>query len=308
MEQSKGDLLRSEYMSRINIVLDYIDNNISKAFTLEELSDVSGFSKFHFHRIFAGMMNETLYHYINRQKLEKAANCLLYKPHQSVTDIALDFGFADSAMFARSFKKHYGKSATEYRSTYRKNRKASKAAPAYNEDKSNDWRQNIMKLDYKVDIVDIPEMTVVYLRHVGSYTELGEKFKDMIGRLFAWGSSNGVMQPGVTKLLAVYHDNPEFTEDDKRRTSICLTVPNDTQPDGDFGKTTIPAGKYAIGHFSLDNGEQHSRAWQYIYGEWLPASGYQPDDGATFEEYVNDPSTHPENKHLIDIYLPVKPM
>lgn len=308
MDQNKGDVMHQEYMSRINIVQDYIDHNISKAFTLEELSHVSGFSKYHFHRIFAGMMNETLYHFINRQKLEKAANCLLYIPYRSVTDIALDFGFADSAMFARSFKKHYGMSATEYRNAYRKNRKAVKPLSAYNEGNTNDWRKNNMKVDCKVEVVDIPELTVVYLRHVGSYAELGEKFQDMIGRLFAWGSSHRVMQPGVTKLLTVYHDNPEFTEDDKRRTSICLTVPEDTQPDGDFGKTTIPAGKYAIGHFSLYNGEQHSQAWQYFYGEWLPSSGYQPDDGAIFEEYVNDPNTHPENKHLIDIYLPIKPM
>ncbi|WP_081792060.1 GyrI-like domain-containing protein [Caldalkalibacillus mannanilyticus] len=46
--------------------------------------------------------------------------------------------------------------------------------------------------------------------------------------------------------------------------------------------------------------------WKKVYGEWLPNSGLQPDDGYVFEMYMNNPNTHPTKKHILDIYLPVK--
>ncbi len=105
MHKIDRDLLRQEYISRMNLVQDYIEKNIGNVFTLEELSAVSGFSKYHFHRLFGSIVNETLYSYIVRQRLERSLSALLYTPKKSITEIALDFGFSDSAMFARSFKK-----------------------------------------------------------------------------------------------------------------------------------------------------------------------------------------------------------
>jgi AraC family transcriptional regulator len=43
-------------------------------------------------------------------------------------------------------------------------------------------------------------------------------------------------------------------------------------------------------------------------GEWLPESGYQPDDRPAYELYHNDPKTHPQGKFIIDICMPVKPL
>lgn len=43
-----------------------------------------------------------------------------------------------------------------------------------------------------------------------------------------------------------------------------------------------------------------------MFGEWLPSSGQEPRDTSPFEVYVND--TTPDNKQLVDIYLPVEPL
>jgi AraC family transcriptional regulator len=43
-------------------------------------------------------------------------------------------------------------------------------------------------------------------------------------------------------------------------------------------------------------------------GDWLPDSGYQPDDRPCYELYHNDPKEHPENKCIVDICIPVKPL
>ncbi len=119
-------------------------------------------------------------------------------------------------------------SATEYRLTYRKNRKANKNASTYNDGNTiNNWRQKKMKIDCKVEITDIKEMTVAYLRHVETYAELGEVFQETLGKIISWGVSRRLMHNPKTRLLAIYHDNPEITEDEKKErayVSPCLKI------------------------------------------------------------------------------------
>lgn len=310
MEKDNDSLLRKEYICRINIVQDYIEKHMDKTFTLDELAEISGFSKYHFHRVFAGIVNETLYNYILRQRLEKAVSFLVHTPHKSITEIALDFGFGDSAIFARSFKKIYGMSATKYRQANSNNSKAESRLTIYNHAENiNYWRQKKMETKHKIEVLDISEMNVVYLRHAGTYEQLGKVFHKMIEKLYAWGMQHSLIIPNKTKLIAIYHDDPGITEDGKRRTSLCITVPKETKSEGEFGKMDIAEGKYAVGHFEIEDSvaaKQHSDAWSYMFGDWLPDSGYQPDDNPVFEVYVNDPNMHPERKHLVDIYLPIK--
>jgi AraC family transcriptional regulator len=108
-------------------------------------------------------------------------------------------------------------------------------------------------------------------------------------------------------MITIYHDNPDITDDDKLRISIGMSVPADTPTDGEIGKMTIPAGKFAVAHFEISP-DQYGEAWNMVYGEWMPESGYQPDDRLCYELYLNDPEQHPEHKHIVDIYAPVKPL
>jgi AraC family transcriptional regulator len=86
-----------------------------------------------------------------------------------------------------------------------------------------------------------------------------------------------------------------------------MTVPPETQAEGEVGRTTLPAGKYAVAHFELGEHE-YSEAWKAVMGGWLPESGYQPDDRPCFELYLNDPKQHPQGKAIVDICVPVRPM
>ena len=106
---------RNEYVRRIHKVQDYIESNIDSSLSIEELADIAGFSKYHFHRIFKGIVDEPLSRYVNRLKLERATHLLTYRTDMTITDIAYHFGFTDSAVFSRAFKSHYGISPSQYR-------------------------------------------------------------------------------------------------------------------------------------------------------------------------------------------------
>jgi AraC family transcriptional regulator len=111
----------------------------------------------------------------------------------------------------------------------------------------------------------------------------------------------------VTKLLGVYHDNPDITEDAKLRSSACLTVPSGTKVEGEVGLMAIPGGTFVVARAEV-SASQFGEAWNALMRDWLPESGYQPDDRMCYEVYLNDPKTHPEGKFLIEICQPIRPL
>lgn len=321
-----GKQTRQDYIARINRVQDYIETHIDKELTLDELAKVANFSRYHFHRIFTAMVGETLYQFITRVRLGKAANQLVANPSKSITEIAFDCGFSSSAVFSRSFKAAFDISPSEWRDGGGKycktNGKLDQLPGNVGQDivsfevyldsvtPTMKWRV-IMKSknELKVDVVvkELPEMHLAYVRHVGPYAGDQELFNRLFGKLMQWAGPRGLCyQPG-TKFITVYHDEPSITEESKQRISCGLTVAPDTEVDGDISKLVIPTGTYALGHFEI-TADQYGAAWEAMYKGWLPESGYQPDDRPCFEDYLNDPKEHPENKHIVDICVPVKPL
>lgn len=71
---------KEEYISRVNRVIDYVDENIKNELTLDRLSRIANFSNYHFHRIFKAIIGEPLNKYIQRIRIEKAVTPLIYNP------------------------------------------------------------------------------------------------------------------------------------------------------------------------------------------------------------------------------------
>ena len=155
----------------------------------------------------------------------------------------------------------------------------------------------------RVEVKEMPEMYVAYNRHVGSYSGVGEAFE----KLMRWAGPRGLLQFPKTRMLGVYHDDPEITDPSKLRSSACITVPEGTEVEGEIGTMTIPGGKYAMARFEISP-DKYPDAWEAVFGGWFPESGYQPADGPSYELYLNNPEEHPEKKHIFDIVVPVKPL
>ncbi len=299
--------------------MDYIERNLSGDLSLEKLAGVANFSKFHFHRIFRALAGETLSDFIRRVRLERAASQLMDDPAKPVIAIALDCGFSGPAAFARAFRERFGASASEWRKlgpparrkeslpdrkdrqTVRKGGKETGESSGYHDGARRQPAMNKMKL--QVEVKDLPELNVAYVRHIGPYPEIGRAFE----KLMAWAGPRRLLRFPETKLLAVYHDNPDITEQDKLRSSVCLTVPEGTTVGGEIGKMTIPGGLFAVARFEVAKSE-FGDAWQALMGDWFPESGYQPDDRMCYEVYLNDPREHPQGKFIIDICEPIRPL
>jgi len=328
----KRKFLRDEYIARINRVINYIEDNIDEELSLEVLANIADFSRFHFHRIFGAIVGETLNQFIQRIRVERAATKLAASPKLSITDIALECGFSGSATFSRAFKETFQMTPSQWRSKKSIHplhhskickikgktnqspgniRKDFHVSFQYNLGKNQQllWRikMNDKKTQIQVEVKEMPDFHVAYLRHIGPYKGNSELFQGLFEKLLTWGGSHDLLRFPETKMISVYHDDPNITEEAKLRTDICMTVPANTKVDGEICKMTIPGGKFAVAHCELAPHE-YQDAWASLCAGWLPESGYQPDDRLCYELYLNDPKDHPEHKCVVDICMPVKPL
>lgn len=95
---------------------EYINRHYMDNITLDQVATVSGFSKFHFTRIFKQFMNMTFYEYLNQKRI-KQATMLLRNNDMSITEIALEAGFSSISTFNRTFKGIHGRSPSSYRNS-----------------------------------------------------------------------------------------------------------------------------------------------------------------------------------------------
>ena len=115
---------RAEYTRRINRVLNHIDSHLDQPLDGAQLAEIANFSRFHFHRVFAAWMGETLGSYAQRRRLEKAAFRLSYGNPET----ALATGFQSGEAFARAFRLKVGCTPSAWRATTLERLKA-QAAP-----------------------------------------------------------------------------------------------------------------------------------------------------------------------------------
>ena len=182
----------------------------------------------------------------------------------TITDIAYHFGFTDSAVFSRTFKNYYGVSPSQYRNHNSKNCKDVRRTSQYNECK---------KVRGNVEIVTADDINVAYIRHIGTYRELTIAFPKMIEKLFHYAAKQNYHVFEDTKVLTIYHDHHEFTEDYQLRTSLCITIPDESAVEtNNIGIMVIPSGKYAVSHFEIQQ-DEYKGAWDFY-----TVNGYQIAD------------------------------
>lgn len=104
-------------IEKLNKVFDFLDEHYMDPITLEMVSDIAGFSKFHFSRIFKQCSGYNFYDYLSYLRIKSAENLLL-NPEITITEISLQSGFSSLSTFNRTFKKIKNCTPSEYRNLY----------------------------------------------------------------------------------------------------------------------------------------------------------------------------------------------
>lgn len=296
-----------EHIKRIRKVLNHIDQNLQDDLSLEKLAEIGNYSPFHFHRIFRGIIGETLQEYINRNRMEKSAMMLALKKNTSLEEIYTQFGFKSNANFSKTFKKYYGISPTEFRKISPE--KFSKILPMNSNigQKEVVFQQylyninqmkNFMENNAKIEVKELPEM------HLASVLSIGvQNIDNAYNKLISWGISKNIFPRENVKMISVYHDSFKVTAPNKVRIHACMLLDEPIKTDGEIFPETLPKGRHIVGSYFIGIHE-FEKAWQSLF-LWMNENGYQYKRTFPFEIYHNNFKEHPEKKCRVDFCIPI---
>lgn len=103
-----------EYNKTIQQSIEYIENNLKEKISLEDLAKITYLSKYHYHRVFHGLVGETVMEYVRKRRLTEAAKELV-ETNAKIVDVALKYQFSSQEAFSRAFKKMFKVSPGEFR-------------------------------------------------------------------------------------------------------------------------------------------------------------------------------------------------
>ena len=279
---------RVVYQQNLNLVIDYIHNNLDQKIDIKTLAEISCFSPFHFHRITRALLGESIGAYISRTRIETAAKMLSYS-NSSIETIAYNVGFETPSSLSKAFKNHFGISPSHYRTDKHYIIKT----------------MNIMKTTLNIKkpkIITIEDKQCLYYRMHGAYQTLD--YAEAWQKLWNEVKTQKLFTAGIQG-IGQSHDDPNVTEDDKIRYDACLVIHKDAKPNGDVGVKTLKGGKFAVFQYQGPY-TNFPEVYDYIFNEWLMNNDYELRDESAREHYRNDPRRTEEQKLKTDIYLPIK--
>ena len=102
----------------VNQALSFMEKNYDQKLTLQAVADQCYVSQWHLSKLLNRYAEKSFYDILNAIRIQKAKE-LLSDPRLKIGEIGELVGYADTAHFARTFKKLEGMSANEYRNTLR---------------------------------------------------------------------------------------------------------------------------------------------------------------------------------------------
>ena len=292
MKQSTSN----SYRQRLINVIDYIYDHLDQDLDINTLADIAMMSPYHFHRIYREMSGETVNATVRRLRLHHAAAELI-RSDQPIKRIATSMAYQSVEAFSRAFSKQFGETPSEYRNSkaYRRDQETMPFVAMLPSEKK---RYETM---YDVEIITMEAIDLVGYHHQGDYMNIGNVFE----KLFLYAGSQELLNE-QTRSLGLYYDDPKSVDADKLRSMACITMPENAALSGDNPpeKITVPAGRYATVVFKGAYAELE-KPYSWLFGEWLPESGYETADFPPVEEYLNDPKETPPGELLTRIHCPL---
>ena len=108
----------SKSYTAVREAIEYIDKNLSKKITLEEIAARFNYSKYHFSRLFKDSTGYTLIDHLNKKRVEYAYDLLKDDKNKlSLSAICDKCGFASYSYFSSKFKEGYGVLPSDFKKT-----------------------------------------------------------------------------------------------------------------------------------------------------------------------------------------------
>ncbi len=291
------------YTERVNRAIDHVVSHLGTPLRLPDVARAAGLSPFHFHRVFQVLVGETLAEFVKRLRLERALVLMAHAPRSSLTTIALTCGFSSSSDFSRCFKQRYGTAPSAFDLDAWREARGSELQATVPEPAA---RLHLGRLPaahnpdgFRVTIRDLPARTVAYIRVLDPYR--ADAVAQATQRLIAWAERHSLADG---QWLGYQWDNPEITSLDACQYHVAVEAERFVAS-GQIGRFRFPP--MTVAQVDIRGGiDLELRALEWLYGTWLPRSGYVPDDQPGFEAWIGRPFAHGTEYFELYAQLPIR--
>jgi AraC family transcriptional regulator len=294
--RKRGDVMKTEsvnvYRERIYQAQLYIQNNLLRDFTLDEVAQAVCFSPYHFHRLYSVYTGEGVYGYTRRLRLQHAAEKLCLTA-VTIEEAAKQIHYDTVAAFNKAFKAHFGETPAAYRRTIQKDRRDSFVLT--NECIAADW-QPIEPEPLRIDPFDVR-----CIRRVGSCLQAGYA---------AWTAlETTIRDMGIDwqplRKFGITVDSPDIVEDTRVRYDAGVILDGGVQKNGFLFTQRFGGGEYAV----FTHVGTYETLWKTYLGiclGWLPENDVVLRDTFWFDEYCNRPEEVAPEKLVTRIHVPIR--
>lgn len=295
----------TDHLTRVQRALDYIEEHLCDELNVETIAREGAFSTWHFQRVFSAMVGESVMGYVRRRRLASAM-IELVTTRRRIVEIAWDHCFESQESFTRAFKSTFGITPGNCR------RHGAGSILIASRPKITREHLNRMYggMNMQPVIKSLAEKKVVGMgapfisilspdrNNFIVIPQLWDRFVNRIEEI------NGRVGRDTFGLCSDLPSEVERSHDAEFFYMACAEVESlDDIPDGMIGRV-VPAATFAV-FTHVGPLDRLGRTMDYIYGSWLPDSGYErPADVPDLELYDErfDPSSEQSE---MDIYVPI---
>ena len=256
-------------MNPVSKALWYLESHFAEEITLDDVARVAGVSRYYMSRGFASLVGISMQAYLRGRRLSEAAKKLA-DGADDILSVALSFGYGSHEAFTRAFRDQFGVTPESVRAHGRvsnltlvqpirlEQTMTTALSPPRFEDHGPMLVAGIMERYTMATRAGIPSLWQRWVPHIGHVP-------GQVG-----GDAYGVC----------------YNTDDEANMDYLagVEVRNFADVPPDFARLRIPPHRYAV----FEHREHISslqETYKSLFGQWLPASGYEMADAPLFERY-----------------------
>ncbi|BCN31914.1 AraC family transcriptional regulator [Anaeromicropila herbilytica] len=281
------------YYDNIQRAIDYIELNLKEDIDVLLVIQMSHFSITHFYRIFQAMVGDSVKSYIQKRRLSNIATELV-NSNKRLIDVAFEYGYNSQEVFTRAFNKAFNITPGKYR-TQKSKVVLYKKINVYERMLANQGRIIYIEpqiiLDKEFKLIGMKETVKPGSERIKNLWDSFTSKKSEIKNILTQDTVLGICEymPNIT-------DESEFSYFAGVEVKDFSDIPK-----GMLIKI-IPNSKYAV--FTHKGSLSKLKdTYNFIYGVWLPQSGYELAELDTIELY--DSRSNAADSEF-DIHIPLK--
>jgi AraC family transcriptional regulator len=150
-----------------------------------------------------------------------------------------------------------------------------------------------------VAIVILPSVRIAYLRKLGPYgPELGQFWNTTFR---PWLAAHGLLGEPC---YGIALDDPDRTAPADCRYDAAVALPEGVAAPADAQVAMLPGGTHAVARYT-GTAADIGAAWDWLLGQWLPASGHRPDARPCLEIYPRNWAVGADGAFSCELAVPV---